>query len=104
MLLQVSRPCGLRSSVTTRLLFMKHYCNNVKLVSELFQQNDVWISQDLLFKAMDMIAKHHGVTVYCEKKFIKCNCQGKDISSSEYLNGPLKSGRTFQFKLLSLET
>ena len=80
------------------------YCNYDELASELFQFDEVWISRDLLLKAMEMLANYHGFTVCCEKESIKCNREGSDKSTRDYLNGPLKSGCTFHFKLSSLET
>jgi hypothetical protein len=49
------------------------YCNYDELASELFQFDEVWISRDLLLKAMEIIANYHGFTVCCEKESRKSN-------------------------------
>ena len=71
---------------------------------ELFQTEEVWVSRDLIIKAMEALAKYHGFTICIEKETIMCNRNGKNMTSRAYVNGALKTGCTFQFKLASLET
>ena len=71
---------------------------------ELFQTEEVWVSRDLIIKAMEALAKYHGFTICIEKEAIMCNRNGKNKTSHAYVNGALKTGCTFQFKLASLET
>ena len=57
------------------------YCNYDRLESELFQQDDAWISQDMLLKAMEMLTSYHDYTVCCETESNECNQQGVDKST-----------------------
>ncbi len=72
--------------------------------SELFQTEEVGDSRDLIIKAMKALAKYHGFTICIAKEAIMCNRNGKNKTSRVYVNGALKTGCTFQFKLVSLET
>jgi hypothetical protein len=74
------------------------------IARELFQAEEVWVSRDLIVKAMKVLAKYHGFTICIEKETIMCNRNGKNKTSRAYVNGALKSGCTFHFKLASLET
>ena len=40
---------------------------------ELFQTEEVWVSRDLIIKAMEALAKYHGFTICIEKEAIMCN-------------------------------
>ena len=71
---------------------------------ELFQTEEVWVSWDLIVKAMEALAKYHGFTICIEKEAIMCIRNGKNKTSHAYVSGALKTGCTFQFKLASLET
>jgi hypothetical protein len=81
-----------------------NYCDYEEISRHLFQADEVWISRELLIKAMDLVAKYHGFTIRLDKEYIKCNRQGTDKTKRAYVNGPLNSGCTFQFKIASLET
>jgi hypothetical protein len=81
-----------------------NYCNYNEISRHLFQADEVWISRELLLKAMDLVAKYHGFTIRLDKEYIKCYRQGTDKTKRAYVNGPLNAGCTFQFKLVSLET
>ena len=81
-----------------------NYCDYEEISRHLFQADGVWISRELLIKAMDLVAKYHGFTIRLDKEYIKCNRQGTDKTKRAYVNGPLNSGCTFQFKIASLET
>ncbi len=80
------------------------YCDYEEISRHLFQSDEVWISRELLIKAMDLLAKYHGFTIRLDKEYIKCNRQGTDKTKRAYVNGPLHAGCTFQFKIASLET
>ncbi len=66
---------------------------------ELFQTEEVWVSWDLIIKAMEALAKYHEFTICTEKDAIMCNRNGKNKTCRAYVNGTLKTGCTFQFKL-----
>ena len=59
---------------------------------ELFQIEVVWVSQDLIVKAMEALAKYHGFTICIEKEAIMCNWNGKNYTSRAYVSGALKTG------------
>jgi hypothetical protein len=77
-------------------------CNDI--ARELFQAEEVWVSRDLIVKAMVALAKYYVFTICIEKETVMCNRNDKNKTSCAYVNGTLKSGCTFHFKLASLET
>ena len=76
----------------------------MKFAGELFQTGEVWVSRDLLVEAMELLSKYHGFTICIEKETVMCNRKGENKTSHAYVNGALKAGCTFHFKLASLET
>jgi hypothetical protein len=53
---------------------------------------------------MELLSKYHGFTICIEKETVMCNRKGENKTSRAYVNGALKAGCTFHFKLASLET
>ena len=75
-----------------------------EIARELFQTEEVWVSRNLLIEAMELLSKYHGFTICIEKETVMCNRKGENKTSRAYVNGALKAGCTFHFKLASLET
>jgi hypothetical protein len=70
----------------------------------IFQSEEVWVSHDLLVKAIELLSKYHGFTMCIEKETVMCNRKGENKTSRAYMNGALKAGCIIHFKLASLET
>jgi hypothetical protein len=69
-----------------------------------FPTGEVWVSHDLLVKAMELLSNYHGLTTCIKKVTVMCNRKGENKTSRACVNGAVKAGCTFYFKLASMET
>ena len=73
------------------------------LAAELFKEEEIWVSRDLLMAAMQQLAMLHGFQVKCEKESIMCNRSGEAKSSRNYHGGVLQAECPFEVKMKCLE-
>ena len=77
-------------------------CNYDEITSELFTTGEVWVSRDLVHKALTLIADMHGWTVKMQKEYIVCNRYGKPNEGRKFVHGDLRAGCTLRLVLKAL--
>ena len=81
-------------------------CNYDEIMAELFKEDEVWLSRELILKAIDSIAALHGWTAAKDKENIICNRYGSGRSSARDFSsaGQLQANCTLIIKLKALVT
>ena len=78
-------------------------CNYDEIMSELFKEGEVWLSRDLIHKAMGSIAGNHGWECSKTRTDIVCNRYGHSRSSArDFSAGELQANCTLIIKLKAL--
>ena len=80
-------------------------CNYDEIMAELFKEGEVWLSRELILKAIDSIAAMHGWTAAKDKENIICNRFGSGRSGTrDFSAGNLQANCSLIIKLKALVT
>jgi hypothetical protein len=74
------------------------------MAAELFKQNDVWISRDVLYHALSAFATVYGFKVVKTRNMLVCKRYGSDNGNRNWSAGPWKVGCPFSISLKALHT
>lgn len=74
------------------------------MAMELFKQNDVWISRDVLYHALSAFASIFGFKVVKTRNMLVCKRYGSDNGNRNWSAGPWKVGCPFGLALKALHT
>lgn len=84
-------------------IFIKAYVIFMASSSSYFSKMKCW-SVVFCFLKLWKCLRCHGFMIRCQLESVWCNRQGLDKITQEYVNCPLKFGRTLHFKVSCLET